>query len=176
MAAPCRRRPAVARGMNKGNSSFVARSARFSSVRGRILIYYETSSPTLRSPITFRPPRSIPFSSTKPANCTRDHRIDKFPSIDRQLAKVFYHPTPCIAPIQPPFRRNPAKHQYFPQDPCRTVALHDAPSSDRTRTVTDSATDSDRDRESVTAGPGPGAACRALSEFSVSAESAWLGM
>jgi len=63
-------RLAVARGMNKGNCSFFARSARFSSGRGRILIYLETSSHLLRSPITFRPPRSISFSSTKPANFT----------------------------------------------------------------------------------------------------------
>lgn len=63
-------RLAVARGMNKGNCSFFARSARFSSGRGRISIYFETSSNSLRSQITFRPPRSIPFSSTKPANFT----------------------------------------------------------------------------------------------------------
>jgi hypothetical protein len=37
-------RLAVARGMNKGNCSFFARSARFSSGRGRISIYLETSS------------------------------------------------------------------------------------------------------------------------------------
>jgi hypothetical protein len=63
-------RLAVARGMNKGNCSFFARSARFSSGRGRILIYLETLSHLLRSPITFRPTRSIPFSSIKPANFT----------------------------------------------------------------------------------------------------------
>jgi len=78
-------RLAVARGMNKGNCSFFARSARFSSGRGRILIYLETSSHLLRSPITFRPPRSISFSSTKPANFT----IESTKSIHRQLAKVF---------------------------------------------------------------------------------------
>jgi hypothetical protein len=58
--------------MNKGNCSFFPRSARFSSGRGRISIYLETSSPPLRSPITFRPPQSIPFSSTSLANFTID--------------------------------------------------------------------------------------------------------
>jgi hypothetical protein len=111
---PATARSSAGRGKNKGICSFFARSARFSSGRGRISIYFETSSQPLRSPITFRPPRSIPFSSTKPANCTRDHRIDKFQSIDRQLAKVFHHPAPCIAPIQPPFRRLLAKKEVFP--------------------------------------------------------------
>jgi hypothetical protein len=35
--------------------------------------------------------------------------------MDRQLAKVFHHPAPCISLIQPPFRRFPAI-AVFPQD------------------------------------------------------------
>ena len=100
-------RLAVARGMNKGNCSFFARSARFSSGRGRISIYFETSSNSLRSPITFRPPRSIPFSSTKPANFTikSTNFNPSTPGFYRQLAKVFHHlntititPTPLPSP------------------------------------------------------------------------------
>jgi hypothetical protein len=56
---------AIARWMNKGNCSFFARSACFSSGRGRIPIYLETLSHLLHSPITFCPPLSILFSSTK---------------------------------------------------------------------------------------------------------------
>ena len=61
---------AVACWMNKGNCSFFPCSTSFSSSRGRILIYLETLSHLLRSPITFRPPspRSIPSFSTKLAN------------------------------------------------------------------------------------------------------------
>jgi hypothetical protein len=69
---PATARSAAGRGKNKPEGvmicSFFARSARFSSSSGRILIYLETSYHLLRSPITFRPPRSIPSSSTTQAN------------------------------------------------------------------------------------------------------------
>jgi hypothetical protein len=58
--------------------SFFARgTARFSSGRGRIPIYLETSSHLLRSPIAFRSPRSIPFSSTKPAPARQEVRLSE---------------------------------------------------------------------------------------------------
>ncbi len=95
------------------------------------MIYLETLSHLLCSPITFRPPRPIQFSSTKPANFTIEltvslhrqstHRQTTFQSIDRQLAKVFHPPTPCIAPIQPP---DPASSLHSAVFPARSqVAL-----------------------------------------------------
>jgi hypothetical protein len=61
---------AVARGMNTGNCSFFAHSASYFSGRGRISIYLETLSHLICSPISFSPPRSILFFSTKQSNFT----------------------------------------------------------------------------------------------------------
>jgi hypothetical protein len=85
---PRRPRLCVARGMDKGNCSLFARFARFSSDRGRISIHFETSSPPLRSgypiQVTFRSPRSIQFSSTKPAAQTEALPSNRRISIHRQ--------------------------------------------------------------------------------------------
>jgi hypothetical protein len=76
---PATARSSAGRGKSKGICSFFARSARCSSESGRglgrISIYLETSSHLLRSPITFRSPRPVPFSSTKPANFTIESTI-----------------------------------------------------------------------------------------------------
>jgi hypothetical protein len=107
---------AVARGMKKGNCSFFAHSARFSSGRGRILIYLETSSHLLRSPITFCPPRLDPFRSPRQNQPTLPS--NRQISINRQTARKSFSSSCSLhcsdpASISP----TPCNIAVFPQDP-----------------------------------------------------------